>query len=174
MPFYFSWAVLFLFIILQCKQIKTGKIRLVWLSARAVACSSAVGFRVARTQTGFSVFSLFAYGRKTHAPFAFVDRSPRKLCSSAEIKAADEERGGGQGALALGAHGSIMAKRVEAWQCNSQLPASLCLGNSSSTQSCGSRMCVTLRCKHFGSPRGYPLTARGLGWMSGGRNRGAQ
>lgn len=34
--------------------------------------------------------------RKTHAPHAFVDRSPRKLGGSAEIKAAEEEgRGGG-------------------------------------------------------------------------------
>lgn len=79
-----------------------------------------------------------------------------------------------EGALALGAHGSIVAKRLAAWQWTSKLPASLCFGNSSSAQSCGARMCVTLRQKHLGSPRGYPLTTRGLGWVSGGRNRGAQ
>lgn len=66
-----------------------------------------------------------------------------------------------------------MAKRLGAWQCNIQLPASLCLGNSSSTQSCGARMCVTLHHshKHFGSPKGYPADHKGseIGEPSGAR-----
>lgn len=90
--------------------------------------------------------------RKIHAPHSFVDLSPGKLGGSAEIKAADGGRGWGGGgrALALGAPGSITAKRVEA---------------GSGTASCCGCMCVTLHQKQFGSARGHPLTTRGVRWM---------
>lgn len=79
--------------------------------------------------------------RKIHAPHSFVDLSPGKLCGSAEIR---QLIGLGE-ALALGAHGSITAKRVEAGR---------------RIASCRGRTCVTLHQKQFGSARGHALTTQ--------------
>lgn len=70
--------------------------------------------------------------------------------------------GGGGGAPALGAHGSITAKRVEAGR---------------GIASCCGRMCATLHQKQFGSARGHALTTQGMGeWVGclAGRNQGAK
>lgn len=65
-----------------------------------------------------------------------------------------------EGALALGAHGSIKAKRVEA---------------ARGRASCCGRICVTLHQKQFGSARGHLLTHNGGGGERlADRNRGSK
>lgn len=99
-------------------------------------------------QTGFSVISLFACGRSTLPTLVLtcLQESWVILQRSRQLIGLGE-------ALALGAHGSITAKRVEAGR---------------GIASCHGRTCVTLHQKQFGSARGHALTTQEVCvWVSG-------